>query len=362
MERIALRLIRRWRADGVDAPLFMGRADGPMRADVGQDIAYTMPRQPPFATGWWETLWMIATLPRTIRRTRPDILFCAGNSYAVVAVAMKLRFRRACPPVVAKISNDLDRMDMPAPIRVIYRCWLRIQGRFIDHFIGMEMPMMQEIAQAMRVDQSRITIVPDPALSEAMIASLRTVIERDRRTGGGRHFVAVGRLAPQKNFPLMLRAFAKARIEGDTLTLFGEGPERRKLETMIRDLGMEAHVSLPGHVPDPASRLPDYDIFLLSSDYEGVPAVILEALAANLAIVATRCSRSMESLLSGGALGQLTSPGDEQDFARAIAASRPGTQDEQASLAQAHRFTLERAARAYRDCFAAVAKDFASAN
>ncbi len=339
----------------------MGRADGAMRNDVGRDIACYMPRARGIDTAWWETLWMIATLPRFIRRSQPDILFCAGNSYAVVAVAMKLLLGRKCPPIVAKISNDLDRRDMIGAVRALYRLWLRIQGRFIDHFVGMEAPMAQEIARAVRVGGDAITIIPDPALSLSMIERLRC-----RRSGGesgeGRRFVAVGRLAPQKNFALMLRAFAAVRRPGDSLTLFGEGPERRRLERLVDDLGLKDTVSLPGHVADPAALLPSYDIFLLSSDYEGVPAVVLEALAAKLTIVATRCSRSMDMVLGGGTLGLLVTPGDESGFAQAIAQARPDMQDADASLAQAMRFTIERASGAYLECFDTVAKDFVIAD
>lgn len=111
VERVALRLVREWRGVRLDALLFMGRDQGVMRVDVGAGLAFHSPHQPHIGSGWWETLWMIVTLPDYIRKTRPDVLFCAGNTYVVVAVAMKLLLRRACPRIVVKISNDLDRAD-----------------------------------------------------------------------------------------------------------------------------------------------------------------------------------------------------------------------------------------------------------
>lgn len=343
--------MRAWREQGVDAPLFLGRPAGAMRAELARDLSFTMPPQPRFDTGPFETLWMITTLPRAVRQLRPDILFCAGNSYTIVAAALKLLLGRHCPPIVAKISNDLDRRDLPPPVRWCYRLWLRIQGRVIDHFVGMDHPMMQEIGEAMRCPMRAITIIPDPALSDALIARLRA--PRPPAAPRGRRFVAIARLAAQKNIALMLRAFAAGRRAGDRLTIFGEGPERPAAEKAIVRLGLENAVILAGHVPDPALRLPDFDIFLLSSDYEGVPAAILEALAANLTIVATRCSRSMDSLLGQGKLGMIVPPGDERALGDAIGQARPGAQDAAESLAQARRFTIERASRAYLACFAA---------
>ena len=93
----------------------------------------------------------------------------------MVAVAMKLLLGRRCPPIVLKISNDLGRADLPAPIRALYRLWCRVQGRLIDHFTGLAPAMATEIAAAMRVPPARITIIDDPALGEADHARLAAI-------------------------------------------------------------------------------------------------------------------------------------------------------------------------------------------
>ncbi|MBA4089838.1 MAG: glycosyltransferase [Sphingobium sp.] len=354
VERVALRLVRAWRAQGVDAPLFMGRTDGAMREEIAAHLAYDVPRQP-FATGWIETLWMIAMLPRAIVRLRPDALFCAGNSYTIVALAMKLLLGRRCPPILAKISNDLERRDMVAPIRWLYHRWLRLHGIFIDHFTGMEEPMAGEIEAAIPAAIRRISIIPDPALDEAQVMRLHHAPRpaRKARTGGLR-FVGVGRLATQKNVALMLRGFARGAAALDSLTIYGEGPERAMLTALCQDLGIADRVAWPGHVPDPASRLPEFDVFLLSSDYEGVPAVVVEALAAGLPIIATRCSVSMTALTGHGALAHLVDTGDLDAFSAAIRDAGRLRQDRAASLAQARRFTVEQASHAYLARFQSI--------
>ncbi|QGP78453.1 glycosyltransferase [Sphingobium sp. CAP-1] len=351
VERVALRLVRAWRAEGVDAPLFMGRADGAMREEMAADLAYDTPRQP-FATGWIETAWMIVMLPRAIIRLRPDALFCAGNSYTIVALAMKLLLGRRCPPILAKVSNDLERRDMIAPVRWLYRRWLRLHGHFIDHFIGMEVPMADEIAAAIPAALRRLSIIADPALDEAQVMRLHYAVRSACETRNrGISFVAIGRLATQKNVALMLRAFALGAAALDRLTIYGDGPQRAMLTSLCRDLEIEDRVTWAGHVPDPASRLADFDIFLLSSDYEGVPAVIVEALAAGLPIIATRCSVSMATLTGHGALAKLVDVGDLEGFSAAIRNAGAVRQDRAVSLAQARRFTVERASRAYLACF-----------
>jgi len=347
VERIALRMVRHWRAQTIDAPLFLGRPQGDMRDDVGAGLDYVSPPGAGPHVARMETLWMIWTLPKIVRRLRPDVLFCAGNTYAVVAVAMKVLLGRDCPPILAKISNDLDRQDQPRWFRFVYRLWLRIQGLCLDHFVGMETPMAEEIRDCLHVPADKVTIIPDPALSRQMIESLRGDRSAGRSRDAGRRFVCVARLAPQKNVTLALRAFGLGARDGDTLTVIGDGPERAKLERLARELDLEARVIFRGYAPEPVRLLPSFDVLLLSSDYEGVPAVVLEALAAGLPIVATDCSRSMPFLLGHGAMGRLVAVGDEQALADAIRSVDICSQDQGLSLAQARRFTLEEASEAY---------------
>ncbi len=354
VERVALRLHQAWTAKGIDARLVLGRDDGVQWHDW-PGLAYRS-----LAVRWlnparFETLWLIARLPGAIRRERPDVLFCAGNTYAVVAVAMKLWLGRACPPIVAKVSNDLSRQDRSFFERRAYRWWLRVQGRLIDRFVGMAAPMAAEIGEAMAVAPDRVAIVNDPAVSAAEIA--RFAAARPVRRGTGTRFVAVGRLVPQKNFPLLLEAFAAAARPRDRLAILGEGPERRALVQRARELGIERRVDLPGHIGSVVDALRASDVLVLSSDYEGVPAVIIEALAAGLAVVATDCSVSMASLLGGGALGTLVPVGNAAALARAMRAAATTQPDADAARAQAGRFTVETAASAY----VAIWADLASA-
>ncbi len=349
VERIAWRLHRAWRALGVDARMVIGRPDGaaPDAADRTDAILLSDGRLP---TAAWETLWMMTMLPRVVRRERPDVVFCAGNTYAVVAAALRLTLGRQCPPIVAKVSNDLERRDMNRLVRRLYRRWLRLQPHVIDTFVGMAEPMRREIADRMRIGAERIAIVHDPAIDTADLATALW----SAPGGAGRRFLSAGRLSAQKNFALLLGAFARIATPHDRLTILGEGPDRRALLRLATALGIADRVDLPGFVGRTRDWFADSDVFVLSSDYEGVPAVIIEALAAGLPIVATDCSVSMAAMLGNGACGRLVPVGSESALAAAMAAvaEQPGDPAQRRDAARA--FTLEAAAGAYRDVFAAV--------
>ena len=354
VERVALRLCGAWAADpGLDVHLVIGRDEGVMRAEAPPNVArHTTPSR--FPTARIETIWMLWNLPAHIRRLRPDVLFAAGNTYAIVAIAMKLRFGRACPPVVLKISNDLVRRDMSRVVRWGYRRWLRIQGRMVDHVTGLAEPMRAEIAALMRMPPRRIHIIEDPALSAADLAALAAIgAARRSPSAPGRRYVGIGRLARQKNWLLLVDAFARIAGPRDRLTIVGEGAERRTIEAHVTCHGLQARVSLPGHGPA-APALAMADVFVLSSDYEGVPAVVIEALASGLPVVATDCSVSMRGLV--GPLGTIVPTRDAAALAAAMAAAPPVTPEARAAAAAAmSAFTVERAAGAYAALFARAA-------
>lgn len=361
VERVALRLCGQWARQGaaegatrgIDVRLVMGRQDGAMRSESPPGLPiYMIPE--PFPTAAWETIWLMIVLRREIRAQRPDVLFAAGNTYAIVAVAMKLALGRACPPVVMKVSNDLERRDLPGPVRALYRLWLRIQGRFIDHFTGLAEPMRAEIIAGMNVAAERVTIIDDPALAATDLAALAAIgAGRTPTTMGSRRYVSVGRLAGQKNYALLLRAFALAAGPADHLTIVGEGGERSRLQRLATTLGIGDRVAMPGHGAAPPA-LAAADVFVLSSDYEALPAVVVEALASGLPVVSTDCSVSMKSLV--GSFGTVVPTGDAAALAAAMRAQPPLTTAQRgAAVAAMSAFTVERAAAAYAGLFVLAA-------
>lgn len=341
VEKIALRLAASWKRMGFAAPVFVGRDDGAMKPSLVEGLDISYPKAGPVNPVSFETLWMIWTLPRFILNQRPDVLFCSGNRYTVVAVILKLILRQNCPPVVTKISNDLYRRDIPVWWRWSYYLWLRFQGRFFDRVIGMAEPMRAEIRDQMRIPDHKIAIIPDPALGR--ISFSRRCKERHT----GRRYIAVGRLVAQKNYTLLVSAFAQMAGVDDHLTILGEGPERAQLERLIEKLSLQDQVSLAGYCDDVRVQLENSDIFVLSSDFEGVPAALLEAMAVGLNIVTTNCSVSMNWMLDNGKLGQVVPTGNLNALADAMDAASELVPNSDQTHQRIAAFTLECASSSY---------------
>jgi glycosyltransferase involved in cell wall biosynthesis len=131
--------------------------------------------------------------------------------------------------------------------------------------------------------------------------------------------LALGRLTEQKDFSTLLRAFALLRGSSDArLMIIGDGPQRKDLETLANQLDIASHVQMPGFMPNPYPYLKRAAMLVLSSRWEGMPSVILEALALGVPIVSTDCQSGPSEILMSGRFGTLVPVGDVTSLADAL--------------------------------------------
>lgn len=131
--------------------------------------------------------------------------------------------------------------------------------------------------------------------------------------------IAAGRLVKSKNFAVLLRAFAIAKREKDIqLIILGDGPELFSLQQLAIELNIFNDVSFTGYVKYPSQYFSKASVFVLSSDYEGLPAVIIEAMACGCKIVSTNCENGPSEILLNGTYGWLVPVADPNALSSAI--------------------------------------------
>lgn len=344
VERVALRLASEWERTGHEVTLILGRSEATELCSTPPLNFWQLPTR--MNTAGWQTPWMLYCLLRFLKSNRLDVIFVPGNTYAIVAAVLKLLLGEQAPPLVLKVSNALDRPDMPPAMQRGYRMWLRLQGRLFDRLIGLSDPMAREIRGLTGAAAQKVCVIANPILEQRRLRRLAR-IERARPSAWGVRYLAAGRLVPQKNYPLMLRAFARAARPADSLVIAGEGPERSAIERLIAELRLGAQVTLVGHVASIDPLMAEADALILSSAYEGLPGVVVEALAAGLPVLATDCCVSMAGLLDGGRTGLLVQNGDEAAFARGIESLRSFEIDPARARAIAAGYAVEGAAAHY---------------
>jgi glycosyltransferase involved in cell wall biosynthesis len=156
----------------------------------------------------------------------------------------------------------------------------------------------------------------------------------------GRRILAVGNLKPQKNYPLLLDAYAKLdKGDADRLIIIGEGELREALERQIRDFGIEQWVVMPGQTDFLEAYYQTADLFVMSSRHEGLPTVMIEALGFGLPVVSTDCPSGPREILDGGRFGTLVPMDDPTALARAMTDVLAGPVDQAALRSRAEDFT-----------------------
>jgi len=158
--------------------------------------------------------------------------------------------------------------------------------------------------------QKRSIIIPNP------VQVTTYALPQDQRN---KKIVAVGRLSKQKNHELLIKAFKRVHeiYPEYTLFIYGEGDLREYLEKLIEDMKLSEAVFLPGNVPDIHEQIADAEMFVLSSNYEGLSNALLEAMMMGLPCISTNCAGSNE-IIENGRNGVLVPTGTEEDIYKEI--------------------------------------------
>jgi GalNAc-alpha-(1->4)-GalNAc-alpha-(1->3)-diNAcBac-PP-undecaprenol alpha-1,4-N-acetyl-D-galactosaminyltransferase len=252
-------------------------------------------------------LTRVQKLKAAIVDSRPDTVVSFTDRMNVVTLL-------ACRslPVDAVISERIDPSHQPfGPPWSWIRRWIYPRAQAL---VVQTQAVRRQMESVMR--GRPIYVIPNAVDAP----SDRPEPEPPRSSEGRLQLAAMGRLAPQKGFDLLIEAFSRA-AEGQpnwSLSILGEGPERRRLEEQIHERRLDSQVRLLGWVPDPTSILQRCDGFVLSSRYEGFPNALLEAMALGLPAISFDCPSGPAEIIQNGADGLLVPAGDIEALAAAI--------------------------------------------
>ena len=262
----------------------------------------------------------IPALARYLRQVRPAVL-CSSLNYANVCAAIAWELAgRPCRLVVRE--DNVVRKPGGDPRNFFRSSVTQRLMRFAYPRTSAVVAISEAVAATL-VDRkicpkSQIRVIGNPvsvmASSEASSGEVPLPALTDRA-----YICAIGRLAEQKGFDVLLQAFAQMGDQKPDLVILGEGPLRAELWALADRLNIADRVHMPGFVSEPERVLSKASLFVLSSRWEGFGNVLVEALATGVPIVSTDCPGAPRTLLRDGALGHLVPIDNPGALADAIA-------------------------------------------
>lgn len=303
VERAQLRLVRGWLEQGRRVTLVIGDAGGPLAGELPDGATLIE-----LGSSRYDALLRVA---RYVRALAPDVIFCPGNHYTAVAAALRLQCGRTCPPIVAKVSNVLVRPEQNRLVAWGYRQWLRLHPLFLDHLVAMSPAMANEAVAQMRMPRPRVSVIANPPAGP--VPDSEPVV-----LPPGPFIVGVGRLEPQKRWDRLIAALPRLADKTVKLLLIGEGSARAAIEHQVAALGLGARVLMPGHARDPLPALKGATVAALTSDYEGVPGVLREALSQGTPVVTTDASVAVREIVHAPELGSVVPREDDHALVAAL--------------------------------------------
>lgn len=302
----------------------------------------------------------VGSIARYLRAERPPVLLAAKDRAGRAAVRARER-AGGDTRVFIRLGNTLSQsLAGRNPLRrwlryaAIRRTWPRADG-----IIAVSHGVAEDVITTAGVPAARVHVLPNPVVTPELLERAEREPEHDWPAGTGEPIVlGVGRLDRQKDFPTLLRAFARlVERQPAQLVILGEGEDRAALERLAMDLGIAGRTWMPGFVENPHAAMARSDLFVLSSAWEGSPNVLTEALALGVPVVATDCRSGPREILDGGRVAPLVPVGDATALATAMERTLQAPPASATLRVAVADYERDRATRRYLEVLAAAERD-----
>jgi len=284
-------------------------------------------------------------LVRYLRRERPRVLI-SSMSHANMLALWAARLAGGSTPVMVTVHNTMS--ESTGSDGGVEQRLLRTFYPWANWIVAVSRGAADDLARTIGIPRDRIEVIYNPVITPAILEQAARAPDHPWLAPGQPPVIlGVGRLTRQKDFFTLIRAFAELRRRRPArLIILGEGEDRVGLEALIAELGVGEDVSLPGFRDSAPAYMARSALFVLSSAWEGLPTVLIEAMAAGTTVVSTDCPSGPREILQDGRLGELVPVGDAPALAGAMERSlaAPGAKLPPDAL---HEFTLDAAVDHY---------------
>ncbi|SJM91353.1 putative Glycosyl transferase, group 1 [Crenothrix polyspora] len=344
-ERISVNLANELIKRGYSVDMVLLTAEGPCLALLNSEVRVINFKIKHAREG-------LLPLVRYFREAKPHSMIACMWPLTVLAVAAS-KFPGVSTRIVVAEHNTWSRSqaDYSPLLRQIIRTTMYLFFPGSQGIVAVSNGAADDLANFAGIKRKSITMIYNPVSNPQ---TLDVHEDKDSKLTSWKtaefRILNVGSLKTQKNQELLLRAFSiLLKRTNAHLLILGDGHLRQKLEKIIAELGIKDNVSMPGFADDPRFYYQHASLFALSSDWEGLPTVLIEALEAGTPIVSTDCPSGPREILNGGQLGKLVPLGDADALASAMYESLNSKHDKAILKERAQCFSIGKATDQYID-------------
>ena len=285
----------------------LGYIDPVLTKEIPRDIKILSLGKQSVRTGLW-------TLIKFIRKNPPDILF-SGLSHLNLALSIIWFLMPKKTKIVVRESNVVSKNVKLFPFSVLFKLLYKLFYRRLSLIICQSQEMADDLQQNYNVKSSSLQILRNPLDRVFLFNKANSVIEK---TNANNLFVACGRLEFQKGFDILLEALGLLSNIDFELHIIGQGPLNQKLQRQVSNLKLDGKVKFLGFQKNPFPFIKQADLLILSSRFEGMPNVVLEAIALGTPVVSTPAPGGVIELLKDSKVCLLADEISAESLAKSI--------------------------------------------
>lgn len=312
-ERVMVDLAGGFAERGLEVDLVLGKAEGVYLPSVSRCVNI-------IDLSSSRTVTALPKLAQYLRHNRPKALMATLEHANVVALIAGLLTGHKTRLVIREANTPSasakKARGVPAQSVVRLMRWLYPKA---DGIVAVSEGVAKDLSTAFAIPQEKVSVILNPVLTKRVFELAKAPAPHPWFNDNIPVILGVGRLTGQKDFPTLLRAFARVRSQRQArLFILGEGQDQGALESLARELGVERDVCFAGFSDNPFAYMARASVYVLSSIYEGLPNALIQAMALGTPAVATDCPSGPKEVLEGGRYGELVPMQDCETMAAAI--------------------------------------------
>lgn len=340
-ERAVLTIANGFASRGYDVDLVLAKAVGPYLSEVSEKLQIIDLESEQVA-------YSLVGLCRYLRKAKPLALYSAMRHANVIA-ALACKLAGTGTRLIISERNALSASDWQSNgfRAFILKLLMRRAYLSADKIVAVSFGVANDLTNQLMIPRNRVIVIYNPIPIRQILSATKCSEPNLWDSASGIRILAAGRLTRQKGFINLIRAFALLREKKQaTLIIIGEGEQRKELEIEADLLGVSNDLILPGFIQNPFPLMAQADLFVLSSLWEGLPNVLIQAMACGVPIVSTDCPYGPIEILENGKWGKLVPPGDIVSLANAMNATI-NAESHPDVLVRAKQFNISKAVNSY---------------